>query len=291
MDSFNEMIKKIGEELNIKVTLLSDNWTKVLEKDDEIHYITGYQFDLNGHGISNIMDDKGLFYDMLKFKNIPIIEQYVIFNNYDKNKAIEYLKKHNNEIIVKANISNAGKEVFKVDNEIDLIKTIDKLFLKHYSISLCPFYKIKNEYRVIILNGTIRLIFGKEKPTIIGDGLHSIKELANDYNYLNELENINYIPKKCEIVELSYKFNLSRGAKSFTNINEELKDKISNLALKVTKELGITFASVDIIDTDNNLLVLEANSGVTLNHFITQNNSYDLVYNIYRDAIKLMFKR
>ena len=31
MNEFNEIIKKIGEELEIRVTLLSDNWTKVLE--------------------------------------------------------------------------------------------------------------------------------------------------------------------------------------------------------------------------------------------------------------------
>ena len=33
MNTYQEMIKKIGEELGIKVTLLSDGWTIVLEKD------------------------------------------------------------------------------------------------------------------------------------------------------------------------------------------------------------------------------------------------------------------
>ena len=39
MDNFIEIIKKIGEELDINVTLLSDNWTIVLEKNNQIHYI------------------------------------------------------------------------------------------------------------------------------------------------------------------------------------------------------------------------------------------------------------
>ena len=295
MVEFNKLIKKIGEELDIKVTLLSDNWTTVLEKNNKIHYITGYQFDVNNHGIGNIMADKGLFYDLLKHKNIPIIEQYVIFHDYDKNTVLNYFKNNNEKLVVKGNLGNAGIQVFLVKNEIDLFKIIDKLLLKQFSISLCPYYSIKNEYRVIILNNEIRLIFGKEKPYVIGDGIKTIRELAYEYNdyykrHPDQIENPNYIPKLNEKKELSFKFNLSSGAKSFMEIEPRLKNKICDLALRVTRELNITFASIDIIDTNNELMVLEANSGVTLNKFIQQNsNGYDIAYNIYKDAIKMMF--
>ena len=39
METFNKMIIKIGEELGVKVTLLSDEWTKILEKDNKTYYI------------------------------------------------------------------------------------------------------------------------------------------------------------------------------------------------------------------------------------------------------------
>lgn len=296
MEAFNEMIKKIGEELDIKVTLLSDGWTKVLEKNNQTHYITGYQFDLNNHGIGNIMDDKGLFFDLLKYKNIPVIEQYVIFKDYDRNKVIEYFNSNQKEIVVKANISNAGREVFKINDENELFKIIDKLLLSQYSVSLCPFYHIKNEYRVIILDNEVRLVFGKRKPIVIGNGKNSVKELAFKYfeyykEHENDIINPNYIPKENEEIELNFKFNLSGGAKSFTDIPIELKEKIVFLAKRVTNLLNITFASVDVINTlDNQLLVLEANSGVTMNKFIIQNdNGYNTSYEIYRDAIKKMF--
>lgn len=295
-NKFHEMIKKIGEELDIKVTLLSDNWVTVLEKNGKIHYITDYQFDLNHHAIGNIMDDKGLFYDLLNYKNIPVIEQYVIFSNYDKQNVLDYFNYHDNKIVVKANISNAGREVFKVNDENTLFKIIDKLLLKQYSISLCPYYDIKNEYRVIILNGKIRLIFGKTKPFIIGDGKKNVLELAKEYNeyykdHPEKIENKNYIPGKDEKIELSFKFNLSSGAKTFTKIEDNLKNEITSLALKVANELNITFASIDIVDVNNKLLVMEANSGVTLNIYILQNeDGYNIAYNIYKDAIKLMFE-
>ena len=37
MKEFNNIIKKIGEELGIKVTLLSGDWVTILEKNNQIH--------------------------------------------------------------------------------------------------------------------------------------------------------------------------------------------------------------------------------------------------------------
>ena len=94
MEKFNEIIKKIGEELGIKVTLLSDNWLTILEKDNQIHYIQGHKFDLNNHGIGNIMDDKGLFNDLMIYKGLPIIEQITFYKRYDKMIVLKYYKKN-----------------------------------------------------------------------------------------------------------------------------------------------------------------------------------------------------
>ena len=296
MNVFNEIIQKIGEELGIKVTLLSDNWLTILEKKQKIHYIQGYKFDLNNHGIGNIMDDKGLFYDLLRYKMIPIIEHKVIFASYDKEDVLKYFNEHKKEIIVKGNIGTCGNEVFKVNSKEDLFKTIDNLFLKEFSISLCPYYDILNEYRVIILNGQVRIIFGKIRPKIIGDGQRTIKDLAivfNDYYKDYSFKNPNYIPKVKEEILLNYQFNLSKGAKMFIDIADDLKRRLEKLALQVTNSLNITFASVDIIHTSSNkLLVMEANSGVMMDNYIRLNKEkgYEEAYNLYKDAIKLMFQ-
>lgn len=296
MDVYHKIIKEIGEELSIKVTLLSDNWGVLLEKDNQKHYIWGYQFDLNGHGLGYIIDDKGMFYDLLKHLNIPIIEHYVLLGNYDKNDVLKYFNDHNKEIVVKGSLGNSGIHVFKVNNEKDLFDILDKEFKLQYTVCLCPYYHIKNEYRVIVLNNEVKLIFGKIKPKIIGDGKKMVKELAIEYHnyYLknpDKIENPLYIPKLGEEIEINFKFNLASGGKTFMDINPELKEEISKLALRVTKEAGITFTSVDIIHTtDNKLLVMEANSGVKMDNFIEQNKEgKKIAYNIYKEAIKLMF--
>ena len=296
MEEFNNLLKIICNELNIKLTIFPDGWLKILEKDNKIHYISGYRFDNNNYAIGEIMNDKGLFNDLLNYKGIPTVKQKIIFNNYDKNEIMEYFNNHDNEIIVKGNTSNAGRDVFKVNDLNNLFIVINKLLQKEYSISLSPFYKIKNEYRVIVLNNEVRLVFGKIKPFIIGNGVNTFKELVlenNDYykDNLDNFNNLDYIPKLNEKIELDFKFNLSKGCKVFTDIPNDLKDKIRSLALNTAKTLNISFASIDVILTDlNELLILEANTGVTLNNFLKQNNDYyDIVYNIYKDAIKLMF--
>ncbi len=291
MEEFNNLLKIICNELNIKLTIFKDGWLKILEKDNKIHYISGYRFDNNNYAIGEIMNDKGLFHDLLVYKNIPVVKQKIIFNNYNKKEIIDYFNNHNKEIIVKGNTSNAGKDVYKINDLNNLFVVINKLFQKEYSISLSPFYNIKNEYRVVILNNKVRLVFGKIKPFIVGDGIKTIKDLLSKNNDYYIIDNLDYVPKLNEKIELDFRFNLSKGGKVFTNIPNDLKDKISILALNTAKTLNISFASIDVILTDlNELLILEANTGVTLNNFSKQCNDFkNIVYDIYKDAIKLMF--
>lgn len=298
MEEFNKLIQSIGEELNIKVTLLSDNWLTILERDNEIHYIQGYKFDLNNHGLGNIIDDKGLFYDLLTYKNLPIIKHHVLFQNYNKEIVLDYFNSHNKEIVIKGNVGTCGKEVYKVNNEKDLFEKIDYLFQSQFSISLCPYYDIINEYRVIVLNDEVRVVYGKTRPIVVGNGKSTLRELANFFNPLyyqgdKLLKLDDYIPKENEEVILNFQFNLSNGALMFLDIKPSLKKVLEDLALKVSKEVNLMFGSIDIIKTrDNRLLIMEANSGVMMNSFIKQHeNGYEIAKNIYKDAISLMFKK
>jgi glutathione synthase/RimK-type ligase-like ATP-grasp enzyme len=291
MDEFNNLLKDICKELDIKLTIFPDGWLKILEKGNIAHYISGYRFDNNCYAVGEIMNDKGLFHDVLVYKNLPIVEQKILFNDYDKNEVFDYFIKNHKEIIIKGNTGNAGKEVFKVTDEKEMFNIINKLFLKEYSISLSPYYDIENEYRLVVLNNEVRLLFGKIKPFIVGDGKKTIKELIENKNYLMQYNNPDYIPQVNERIDLDFKFNLSNGGEVLLDISNELKDKLSALALDVSNKLNISFASIDIIVTKTKeILILEANTGVTLNNFVKKCPEYKLeVYNIYKDAIKLMF--
>lgn len=306
-NNFKEIIKEICTEDNIKYKFLSKDWVIMLEKDGKTRFISGYKFDLNSHGIGLIADDKYALYEVLKSKNIPVIEHKIVYNKMNNlDYAIgcntyeyvkEYFEKNNNNIVIKPNDGTCGKNVFNVTdvNEIDIV--LDKIFLKNYSISMCPFYKIKHEYRAIMLDGENKLLYTKYLPIFTGDGNKTIRQLLLDFNYdyfIDKLEDSKYdkvLPKN-KTFEYNWKFNLSQGSIAKKLNDKLLQDRLIKIAKQVCKEINLKFGSIDIIETTNNeLLVLEVNSGVMLENYIRLNpNEYIYAKDIYRNAIKNLFK-
>ena len=306
-NNFKEIIKEICTEDNIKYKFLSKDWVIMLEKDGKTRFISGYKFDLNSHGIGLIADDKYALYEVLKSKNIPVIEHKIVYNKMNNlDYAIgcntyeyvkEYFEKNNNNIVIKPNDGTCGKNVFNVTdvNEIDIV--LDKIFLKNYSISMCPFYKIKHEYRAIMLDGENKLLYTKYLPIVTGDGNKTIRQLLLDFNYdyfIDKLEDSKYdkvLPKN-KTFEYNWKFNLSQGSIAKKLNDKVLQDRLIKIAKQVCKEINLKFGSIDIIETTNNeLLVLEVNSGVMLENYIRLNpNEYIYAKDIYRNAIKNLCK-
>ena len=77
------------------------------------------------------------------------------------------------------------------------------------------------------------------------------------------------------------------------DIPEFLEKRISTLAQKVASEINIRFCSIDIIITnDDNIYLMEANSGVMMDNFLNIHpkgkNIAELIYGI---AINKMFEK
>lgn len=296
MNYVQKIIKQICEEKNIEFNLISKDWIMVLRKNKRIRYISGYKFGLNNQSSSIICDDKYALYDTLKLLNIPIIEHKIVFKNYDKKEVEDFFNKHNKSIVVKSNSGTCGLDIYHIEKIEELFKKIDLLLISNYSISLCPFYNIKNEYRTIILDGKVELFYGKKRPIVYGDGIKTIKELLCDfnYNYFFKIDDIklNKVLKKDEKFMYSWQHNLSRGSIPFEEDNETLKEKIQSLAIKAFNILDLRFASVDIIELESGkILILEINSGVMIDNYAKyMKNGEEICKRIYSKAIDLMFK-
>ena len=301
---YKKIIDEICHELNIDCTYLSKDWLIKLAKDNQVKYIAGNKFPLNNYVIGRIMDDKYALYEILNDLSIPVCLHHIFFNEFNpqdyckgcqtKEDLLKAFNEYGRNVIIKPNKGSQGKGVMHIIDEHTLLKETKELLVTNYSISMQPFYKIKNEYRTIILDNEVKLLFKKINPTVIGDGKSTLKELLIAFNkeYFSDKEIPNIIPKDGEEYIYDFHFNLSTGSIASVDIDSNLKEKITSLALKVTKKVGIRFASVDIIETtDNELLVLEANSGVTIDKAINfLKDGYNIAKNIYKEAIIKMFE-
>ncbi len=304
--SFNEIIREICKEKNIQYTLLSKDWITMLEKDNKIRFITGYKFGINNHALGEIIDDKYALFCVLKSKQIPVVEHNILYaktntkpyaqdsNQYDLVK--DYFLKHNKKIVIKSNTGTCGVGVYLIENEDEIENILDELFLKNFSISYCPYYSIKSEYRVILLDNEVKLMYKKIRPIVYGDGVKTIKELLIDFNknyFQDKLEEEVYskVLEKNQQFQYNWKFNLSRGATANIVDDKELENRLKTLATKATTTLNIRFCSVDIIETEENeFRILEINSGVMMDNAMgIFKDGKKIAKQIYEEAIDKMF--
>lgn len=306
---FHTLIKELCEEMGIKLEKLSYGWILQLTKDGKVRHITDNMFDINPEASGEIACDKYATYEVLKSQKVPVVEHVMLFNPETRS---EYVPKEGNRLILESEFAKHGQLVVKPNYGcegigVSLCKTLNKaelaierLFSDNTSISICPYYDIKTEYRTFYLNGEVKLIYGKTKPFVVGDGKSTMRELIEDLNLPDKSiaqENLSsidfeYIPRDNEKVEISWKHNLSGGATPAILEKSELYNNIENLAIKAGHAINMKFATIDIIQTtDDKLYVLEINSGVCgtiFTNFIE--GGREILKDIYRKALEDMFK-
>lgn len=302
---FQDLIKDICKKNNIKCHILSSNWVMVLEKGKIKRFIVGYKFDLNSHALGMVFDDKYATYELLKLNNISVCEYNLVYSINNTNDyaishngldyVIDLFNKYNGDIVFKSNTGTCGSNVNRINSLDGLIKLYSNISSPNKSFSICPFYDIINEYRVIVLNNNIELIYMKENPIVYGDGKSTIKELLEAFNY----EYFKNVYDECfdrvlavdEEFIYSWKFNLSTGARANFDISSSDKIKLENLVCKMFENIDFGFCSIDIIKTvENEFLVLEINSGVMMKNLIKENNfGYNIARGIYEKAVLALF--
>ncbi len=310
MKNLQRIIKQIALENNLSYEVLSCDLIIKLTKDNKIRYINGYKFGLNSHSLGLILDDKYATYELLNSLGISVCKHHILFrptnhNSYAKNyNSFDYcydlFLKYNKNVILKVNNGTCGDGVYHITTKKELKKIYNHLLKYNFSISLCPYYDIKNEYRVILLNNEIKIMYGKINPVVIGNGKDKLIDLLKDFNinyfgYKTSLKkNINYnkVLKKDEKFIYDFKYNLSKGSIITEDIDKETKSIISKMAKDVSKKINLGFGSIDIIKTnDDKYYVLEINSGVMIENYIKlTSDGFKKAKKVYEEAILEMFK-
>ncbi|MCL2566363.1 MAG: hypothetical protein FWE24_11260 [Defluviitaleaceae bacterium] len=300
--TYVKIIKEVCSEENIELSCFSSDWVLMLKKEDKLRYILAYQFDLNTAAAQAICKDKCAAYDVLSYYDTPCVEHSLFMSaatGYSPKSGnykymYEMLSKYK-KIVVKPNEGASGTNVYAVSNGSELESAVDKIFKTAQSLAISPYYEIKKEFRVIVLNGEVKLVFSKEIPFVEGDGCLALGELISKSPHGTLPEelgpiNLSHVLKKGEIWKLGWKHNLAHGALPHRVTDDTLIKDLSKLAIKAADILNIKFASIDIIRTEADYKILEVNSGVMMEYFAASSDSnYEIAKKIYKEATLLMF--
>lgn len=309
MSCFIEIIKEICQEEEISIQAFSSDFMFQLKKEGKVNYIFGYQFGLNTAVSHMICEDKSTASELLSYAGIPNIEHYCFMSprnikyipdtgNWDK--ILSMFKKYKT-LVLKDNKGTGGFSVYYVRNTAELEHATQILFQSSHSISVSPYYPILEEYRIIILDNEIQLIYHKERKHLIGDGIHTIKELYAMYllndgiSYPIEEKDSSKILKTNEIYPLHWKHNLGQGASPVIDTDQTVIEPLKQLAKKAANCIGIRFAAIDIVKILSNkelqYRILEVNSGVMMEYLSQTNQEFrQIAKEIYRQAIRKMMK-
>lgn len=293
-----KIIEDICNEKKYNLQKFSDDWIMQIKNKQKNCFIIGYRFPNNDSAIAKICDDKSALASVLEANNIACVP-HLYFENpcstmYDNDgmysQLFSLLNKYG-ELVCKANTGSGGNAVYLVKSKKELEMNINKIFNATRAMAVSPKINIKNEYRVIIENNRAHLIYSKQRPYVVGDGLSSIHELCASLKIDKEdkIKSLDYdqIPANGEKITVAWKHNLGQGSTPEL-VNDEAKIfDLTKFALHTANALNINFASIDIIQDENDTYkILEINSGVMMESFSKQNkDNYNTAKHIYESAI------
>ena len=183
--NFVKILKEICSEENIEVKSYSKDWIHRLTKNNVNRHIWGYRFELNNASVDHICTDKSALSYVLRdsgvdcvmhefFMSSPNLQYIDSQGNWEQ--LLAYFDTHK-KVVCKPNEGKGGDSVYIVTSRKELEAAVHKVFLESNGLTICPYYEIKTEYRVIMFDGQVKLIFAKQIPSVVGNGKDTVLEL------------------------------------------------------------------------------------------------------------------
>ena len=270
VSSFVQILREICEKNGISLQSFSGNWAHRLSRDKKQGFIVGYQFGLNPASVQEICKDKALTSMFLSDRGVPAAEHrfLTLGQHYSEEMEAEYLKEcqkllsRDGKLVLKDNYGTGGNRVFLIHSLDEAKETLWKIQGFSYAAALSPYYPIDAEYRVVCLDREPLLTIRKERATHIENG----QEVLSDWRH-----------------------NLGQGAKGIVETDSGILPRLHALANQALQAIPARFASVDIIRVGEELLILEINGGVMLEHFSSQDpDCRALAFSAYERAVLKM---
>lgn len=255
---------------------------------------------------TDIAKNKDLTKQMISGYGIPVPEGGMV---YSEDSAIALADSLGYPVVLKPFDGNQGRGVsINIGNENQL-RIAYRSALKHSSVIIVERFIKGNDFRVLVVGDKVSAVAERKPPFIVGDGIHSIKELVARENRSAKrgvghekpltkirlddvakrlLERMglteNYIPQISEVVYLRENGNLSTGGTA-RDCTRDIHPVNQEIAVQAAKIIGLEIAGVDIVMDDiskplthENGAVVEVNAGpgLRMHLFPTIGQSHDV---------------
>ncbi len=309
---FVTLLREIAAEQGYTFTSFSQDWILRFEKAGQVRHTFGFNFEINSATALMLAGDKAAVAALLQHQGVPHIEHRFFLNPsraaYIPESGhwpaiLAYAQQQNYNLVAKPNEGTGGLGVVRVKTQAQLEKAVLSIFQKGQSLSLSPYYDIQNEYRLILLDTECQLAYAKQRPQVSGDGAASLRALIERHLLAGALTQaqateaieqhqaqLERILPPGESLTVGWKHNLGAGSAPHVLSPGPLLQQLQTLALAAQQAINIRFASIDIVEVEGSLRVLEVNSGIMMEHFANhQPANRATAKAIYARALEKMF--
>lgn len=235
-----------------------------------------------------ICDNKDLTKKYLAKAGVPVPEGKRFKANIDDEEILNYAKALGYPLVLKPISGNGGKGVFANIKSEDILKDAlpyVRQELKCPDVIIEQYIPFEKEFRIIVLEDRVLGAMNRIPANIIGDGVHSIRQLIqlkNEQRRKNphltnrlikidmEVQNLikaagytlDSVLAEGEQLFLRVQSNLSNGGDS-VDVTDRLTPELEEIAIRATKAIpGLAHSGVDMmVDEKNNTgVVIEVNS-------------------------------
>ncbi|UPK35400.1 RimK-like protein [Bradyrhizobium sp. 186] len=275
---FVQAIQHYCSRHGIAVDLRSGGWLVAMRRGATRHFAFGYDIGLNSAIAHRLANDKSATAEALALERVPCIPHHLFLNPSMgvhvagagwHEAMLDLLAQNPQGVVVKPNEGTSGRSVFKVTRRDELDRAVGEVFSSSLGLVIAPYVEIEEEVRVILLDGKPMMVYRKERPTVVGDGVHTLHELAATAGHGRQVREFdaheaNAIVPKGERRILNWRHNLDAGARPVLVEDDETREACAKLATDAASAIGIVFTSIDVVRVDGTWRVLEINSGVMM---------------------------
>ena len=200
--------------------------------------------------MQQVCNDKNIASEVLKEEDIPSVYHVLFYGTvyaavYWRKRQLEstFSRAREGNACLQGQLWNGRQSCFKVRTQAELEKAASDIYKSSEAMAVCRYEDIQSEYRLVVLDGEIRLAFSKIRPSLTGDGVSTVGKLLAEaiakgqiHSFLvpNEAE-LSKVPAKDETYLLNWKHNLGQGASALALSIPDLEEELVSLVKKTAK--------------------------------------------------------